>query len=177
MEASHAPPVTSGVTSVTSGGGHWDYHQAHHHAHQNYYNPYFANFMNHHNHMPQGGPRAPGVGSPGVPVRPVENSEPQSEPSKSPKTPNLGYEAPSDIRGYEAAALQAASLAAAASYDMYGQGQPPLTPNMNPVTTSAGQNGPQMDKLLTSGTNGPSSFYPWMKNYPGKIIATTGRSL
>ena len=47
------------------------------------------------------------------------------------------------------AALQAASLAA--SYDMYGHG-----PHHPKMTSGAG------------GANG-NSFYPWMKNYTGKI--------
>ena len=87
----------------------------------------------------------------------------QSEPSKSPQPQMGGYEH-SDLSRFnseaaavaEAAALQAASLAAA-SYDMYQQ--PP----------SVGKNAASMASAGVGGGGANSAnFYPWMKNYNGE---------
>ena len=94
--------------------------------------------------------------------------------SKSPgRSPSMGgghFEPAnsSDLRGYDSVtALQAASIAAAASYDMYGgqqqaQQQPPS------VTSQPPNSHPQVSTDGKMVGNNPASFYPWMKNYHGK---------
>ena len=104
---------------------------------------------------------------PNQPQQPPSDYSEKNEASKSPsEQPPAAFEAASPASDLarrmncvnfnseaavaaSEAALQAASLAA--SYDMYGHG-----PHHPKMTSGAG------------GANG-NSFYPWMKNYTGKI--------
>ena len=138
-------------------------HQWSEYNHHHYYG-YFNQFQGNQQPQPPGGQQPPQQPQ----NQPPSDYSEKNEASKSPEQPPAAsYEAgtaASDLArrmncvnfnseaavAAEAAALQAASLAA--SYDMY-----------------AGQHHPKM----TSGAGGANgnSFYPWMKNYNGRSLS------